>query len=123
MQLYTLSTIYVLTVDKIVLLYVRKTVHICVHNLSRWKMIRTATVTELRSGLASYLQDLEEGPILVLSHSRPAAVLLEPELFDAIMEKCELLEDILDGRRALNEYMKKPGVAVDAEEAFERLGY
>ena len=85
-------------------------------------MLRTATVTELRSGLASYLQDLEEGPIIVLSHSRPAAVLLEPDMFDAIMEKCELLEDILDGRRALNEYMKKPGVAVDAEEAFERLG-
>jgi len=122
MQLYALSSVSILTIDKIVLLYVYKAVHNYVLNINRWIMFRTATVTELRSGLASYLQDLEEGPIIVFSHSRPAAVLLEPDVFDAIMEKCELLEDILDGRRALNEYMKKPGVAVDAEGVFERLG-
>ena len=86
-------------------------------------MLRTVTVTELRSGLASYLNELDEGPVIVLSHSRPAGVLLEPEMFDAILEKCELLEDILDGRRAINEFTIDPSVAVDAEDVFERLGF
>lgn len=86
-------------------------------------MLRTATVTELRSSLASYLNELDEGPVIVLSHSRPAGVLLEPEMFDAIIEKCELLEDILDGRRVLNEYTVDSSVAVDAEDVFNRLGY
>lgn len=85
-------------------------------------MLRTATVSELRSALASYLERLSEGPLVVLSHSRPAAVLLDPEMFDGLMEKVELLEDLLDGKRAIDEYMKQPGSAVDAEEVFDRLG-
>lgn len=86
-------------------------------------MLRTTTVSELRSGLASYLNDLSEGPVLVLSHSRPAAVLLEPEMFEALMEKLEIIEDILDGRRAVAEYLKDAGVAMDADRVFERLGH
>jgi len=85
-------------------------------------VLRTATVTELRAALSSYLERLGEGPVLVLSHSRPAAVLLEPEMFDALVERIELLEDLLDGRRAIAEYDEDKHVAVDAEEVFERLG-
>ena len=85
--------------------------------------MKTTTATELRAKLASVLKDLEEGPVLVLSHSRPVAVLVEPEVFDAIMEKIELLEDILDGRRAMVEYLEDRDVAVDAEEVFDRLGH
>ncbi len=44
-------------------------------------------------------------------------------MFDAILEKCELLEDLLDGRRAIDEFTIDPSVAVDAEDVFERLGY
>jgi len=43
-------------------------------------MLKTATVTELRTELADYLRSLKDGPLLVLSHSRPAAVLVEPEI-------------------------------------------
>ncbi len=86
-------------------------------------MLRTATVTELRAELSSYLEGLKEGPLLVLSHSRPAAVVLEPEMYEALLEKLELLEDILDGRRVIAEYMKDTSVVVDAEEVFERLGH
>lgn len=85
-------------------------------------VLRTATVTELRAELASYLESVSEGPLLVLSHSRPAAVLLEPELFTALVERIELLEDILDGRRVVAEYQADRSVVVDAEEVFERLG-
>lgn len=86
-------------------------------------MIRTTNVSNLRSDLSSFLKDLDEGPVLVLSHSRPKAVLIEPELFEALVEKIELLEDLVDGRRAIADYRADPDLAVDAEEVFERLGH
>jgi len=85
-------------------------------------MLRTATVTELRSALASYIEQLSEGPLVVMSHSRPAAVLLDPEMFEVLMERTELLEDLLDGQRAIADYLREPSSAVDAEEVFGRLG-
>lgn len=86
-------------------------------------MLRTTNVSNLRSDLSSFLKDLDEGPILILSHSRPTAVLIEPEMFDALVEKIELLEDLVDGRRAIDDYRADPDQAVDAEEVFERLGH
>ncbi|MEW6567789.1 MAG: type II toxin-antitoxin system prevent-host-death family antitoxin [Chloroflexota bacterium] len=85
-------------------------------------MPKTTTVTELRADLAGHLRQLREGPLLVLSHSRPAAVLVEPEVFDAMIERLELLEDLLEGRRAVAQYLEDPGTAVEAEEVFGRLG-
>ncbi|NIM95959.1 MAG: type II toxin-antitoxin system prevent-host-death family antitoxin [Anaerolineales bacterium] len=85
-------------------------------------MLRTTTVSELRAELASFIKELDDGPIVVLSRSRPAAVLVEPEMFDALLERCEFLEDILDGRRAIAEYLEDRDVAIDAEEVFARLG-
>ena len=84
-------------------------------------MLRTTTVTKLRSELASLLESLKEGPLLVLSHSKPAAVLIEPELFESLLERVEYLEDLLDGRQAIAEYLEDPTVALDAEEVFERV--
>lgn len=85
-------------------------------------MLRTATVTELRSELASYLDSLRDGPLLVLSHSKPAAILIEPEEFDRLLERVEYLEDLLDGRQAVAEYLDDSTIAIDAEEVFERIG-
>ena len=84
-------------------------------------MLRTTTVTQLRSELASLIESLQDGPLLVLSHSRPAAMLIEPEMFDNLVERVERLEDLLDGRQAIAEYLENPAVAVDAEELFERI--
>jgi len=86
-------------------------------------MLRTTNVSTLRTDLSSFLSELENGPVLVLSHSRPAAVLVDPELFDSLVENVELLEDLVDGRRAISEYRADPNSVVDAEEVFERLGY
>jgi len=83
---------------------------------------KTATVTELRNDLAAYLSKLDEGPVVVLSRSRPAAVLIRPEILDALVEKIEYLEDLVEGRRAVEEFRRTPESAVDAEEAFGRLG-
>ena len=86
-------------------------------------MLRTTNVSNLRNDLSMYLSNLEDGPILVLSHSQPKAVLVDPELFDALVEKVEMLEDLVDGRRALAEYREDPDNVVNGEEVFERLGY
>ena len=86
-------------------------------------MLKTTNVTKLRSDLSSYLKDLDDGPVLILSHSRPTAVLIEAEMFDALVEKIELLEDIIDGRRAIAEIRADSDLVVDAEEVFERLGH
>ena len=67
-------------------------------------MLRTTNVSTLRTDLSSFLSDLEDGPVLILSHSTPKAVLIDPDLFDSLVEKVELLEDIVDGRRAISEY-------------------
>ena len=85
-------------------------------------MLRTTTVTQLRSDLASLLESLQEGPLLVLSHSKPAAMLIDPEMFENLVERVEFLEDVLDGRQAIAEYLEDPTVALDAEEVFKRIG-
>ena len=85
-------------------------------------MNKTATVTELRKDLASFLSTLDEGPVVVLSRSRPAAVLVQPAVFDPLLEKLEYLEDVVEGRRAAQEFRRNPQTAVDAEETFSRLG-
>ena len=86
-------------------------------------MLKTTTVSELRADLSELIKGLDEGPLLVLSRSRPAAVLVEPEMFDDIIDRCELLEDLVDGRRTVSEYIEDKSIAVDAEEVFERLGH
>lgn len=85
-------------------------------------MLRTTTVSQLRSDLASLSESLQEGPLLVLSHGKPAAMLMEPEMFDSLVERVETLEDLLDGRQAIAEYLQDPAIALDAEEVFKRLG-
>ena len=84
-------------------------------------MLRTTTVSKLRSELASLLASLRDGPLLVMSHSKPAAVLIEPEMFENLMERIENLEDLFEGRRVIAEYLDAPDGFIDAEEMFGRL--
>ncbi|MBI4770344.1 MAG: type II toxin-antitoxin system Phd/YefM family antitoxin, partial [Chloroflexi bacterium] len=58
---------------------------------------RTASTTELRDNLASLLDSLEQsGSVMILRHSKPAAYLVLPALFEALLEKLEDAEDMLD---------------------------
>jgi len=85
-------------------------------------VLRTASVSELRSNLSAIIEKVEEGPIVVMSRSHPAAILLDPDVFEALIENAETLEDILDGRIALARYSANPDAAIEAEEVFARLG-
>jgi prevent-host-death family protein len=86
-------------------------------------MLKTASVTQLRAELAAYLERVGEGPVVVVSRSRPAAVLLDPQVYEALVETAYTLEDVLDGLAGLERYASEPGSAVDAEEVFARLGH
>lgn len=86
-------------------------------------MLRTTNVSTLRNDLSTFLSGLEDGPVLVLSHSKPKAILLDPDVYESLVEKVEFLEDIVDGRRAISDFRSDPDSAIDAEEVFERLGY
>ena len=86
-------------------------------------MLKTASVTQLRAELAAYLERVGEGPVVVVSRSQPVAVLLDPQVYEALVETAQTLEDVLDGLAGLERYAAEPGVAVDAEEVFARLGH
>lgn len=86
-------------------------------------MLKTTNVSTLRNDLSTFLNELENGPVLILSHSKPRAVLVDPDVYESLVEKVELLEDIVDGRRVISDYRSDPSIALDAEEVFERLGY
>jgi PHD/YefM family antitoxin component YafN of YafNO toxin-antitoxin module len=88
----------------------------------RHKVLKTTTVTELRSDLAGYLSRLDDGPVVVLSRSHPAAILVKPEFLDALLDCAELLEDLVDGRSAIADFIDNPNAAVNADEVFTRLG-
>jgi prevent-host-death family protein len=85
-------------------------------------MIETTSVSELRSNLASFIERGNKGPLLVLSNSKPAAVLVGPDLFEAMLSRLELLEDLMDAKQAVSDYLADGSVAVDAEDVFTRLG-
>ena len=84
-------------------------------------MIKTASVTELREKLAETIESLDtENAVMVVRHSKPAAYLVSPRVFDELIERLEELEDMQDMALALTDYHK--GEAVEAEEVFRRLG-
>ncbi len=84
-------------------------------------MIRTTSVTELRDKLAETIDALtEDNAIMVVRHSKPAAYLISPALYEKLLERIEDLEDQADMQTALADY--HAGKAIDAEDAFNRLG-
>ncbi len=84
-------------------------------------MIRTTSVTELRDKLAETIDALtEDNAIMVVRHSKPAAYLISPALYEKLLERIEDLEDQADMQTALADY--RAGKAIDAEDAFNRLG-
>jgi PHD/YefM family antitoxin component YafN of YafNO toxin-antitoxin module len=86
-------------------------------------MLRTINVSTLRNELSSLISSLEIGPILVLSQSRPKAVLMDPNMFYSLVEKVEMLEDLVDGRREITEYRTDPTSFLDAEDVFEHFDH
>jgi prevent-host-death family protein len=85
-------------------------------------MRKVATVSALRAELARYLKRLEEGPVTVLSHGKPVAILIEPEIYYALVDKCEMLENLQEGLLALLQSVADRDVSVDTRMVLERVG-
>jgi PHD/YefM family antitoxin component YafN of YafNO toxin-antitoxin module len=84
-------------------------------------MFKTASITALRDNLAETIDTLNsETAVLVVRHSKPAAYLVAPEFFESLIDQIEDLIDMRDMEGAIADYHS--GKAVDAEEAFQRLG-
>ena len=68
-------------------------------------MIKTASISELRDKLAETIDSLEvENAVMVVRHSKPAAYLISPRMFEELIERLEDLEDIQDMVVALEGY-------------------
>lgn len=50
------------------------------------RLPQTAPISDMRNRQSDLLTMAEHGPVVLLSRSKPAAVLLSPELWDAIAE-------------------------------------
>lgn len=82
---------------------------------------RTTSITELRDQLATVVDALDEsGPVMIVRHSKPAAYLISPAVFEALLELMEEAEDRLAMQTAVRDYRR--GRAVPAEEVLGRLG-
>jgi len=82
---------------------------------------RTASITELRDNLATWLDLLDQfGTVMILRHSKPAAYLVSPILFEALLERLEEVEDLRAMEAAVEDY--RQGQAVPGEDVFARLG-
>lgn len=60
-------------------------------------MIKTASISELRERLSSYIDMLDQGgPVMVVRNSKPAGYLVSPEEYEHLMRCLEDYEDLRD---------------------------
>lgn len=76
---------------------------------------RSVSITELKRSPTAVLEQAGSEPVAVLNHNRPAAYLLSPEVYGAMLAR--LTEDLRAAIRAGVE--SGPGIA--AEEVFAEL--
>lgn len=50
-------------------------------------------VTEAREKLSGIIDSLEESTVMLVRHSRPAAVMVSPARYEALLDQIEHLED------------------------------
>ena len=77
------------------------------------------TTSELRDNLASAIAISHKHPVTVTKHGRSQAVLVDPEVFERLMDAAEDLEDI----RAFDEAMAEGSEAIPWEQVKADLGW
>jgi antitoxin StbD len=76
---------------------------------------RSVSITELKRSPSAVLEQAGSEPVAVLNHNRPAAYLLPPHVYEAMLERlnADLREAIQDGINS--------GPAIPAEDVFTEL--
>jgi PHD/YefM family antitoxin component YafN of YafNO toxin-antitoxin module len=81
------------------------------------KVPEIVPISEMRTQQAAILEQLKNGPIVLTHHSKAAAVLVDPEQWNQLLEQ---LEDAQDIREILQQEREETGKAelipVDEEE-------
>ncbi len=68
----------------------------------------TLPISELRHAQAQVIGRLTDGPIVLTQRGKAAAVLVEPSLWNRLLERLEDLDDAVEGLKALAEYNADP---------------
>lgn len=68
----------------------------------------TLPISELRHAQAQVIGRLSNGPIVLTQRGRAAAILVDPAMWNRLLEQLEDLQDTVDGLEALAEYRKDP---------------
>jgi prevent-host-death family protein len=82
---------------------------------------RLVPISDLRIRQNVVLAHVAEGPVVLTQHGRAAAVLVEPELWNELVEQLEDLQDALDVLRGREEMRQDPSSARPWEEVKAEL--
>jgi antitoxin StbD len=76
---------------------------------------RSVSITELKRSPSAVLEQAGSEPVAVLNHNRPAAYLLSPHVYEAMLERlnADLRQSIQDGIDS--------GTAIPVEDVFSEL--
>lgn len=77
---------------------------------------RSVSITELKRSPSAVIEQAGSEPVAVLNHNRPAAYLLPPHVYEAMLERLNA-----DLRLAIEEGIDS-GPAIAAEDVFAELG-
>lgn len=77
-------------------------------------------LTEAKGRLAALVRECEEGEIVILRHGRPAAILVSPAQYEAILEE---IEDLRDRISVYESEASSPDLRVPLNEALAELGH
>ena len=76
---------------------------------------RSVSITELKRSPSAVLEQAGSEPVAVLNHNRPAAYLLSPQVYEAMLERLNA-----DLRQSIHEGIAS-GPAIPAEDVFAKL--
>lgn len=76
---------------------------------------RSVSITELKRSPSAVLEQAGSEPVAVLNHNRPAAYLLSPQVYEAMLERLNA-----DLRQSIHEGIAS-GPAIPAEDVFAEL--
>ena len=76
---------------------------------------RSVSITELKRSPSAVLEQAGSEPVAVLNHNRPAAYLLSPQVYKAMLERLNA-----DLRQSIHEGIAS-GPAIPAEDVFAEL--
>lgn len=82
-------------------------------------MFNAIPLTEAKARLAEVVRQAEEGDVVILRHGRPAAVIVAPDRYEALLEE---LEDLRDRISVYESEKSSPDLRVPLDKALAELG-